>query len=87
MIHSLSGGELKQYDIYNFVKIEFEKEQGKYFWYISPFDDLKVGDYVLAPFGIVNELQKAKVIAFKKNVNGQITPIPTKRAKTIFKKL
>ena len=87
MIHSLAGGELREYKTYNFAKLKFEDCAGKYFWYICPFDDLKVGDYVLAPFGEIDEPKKAKVIRIDKNVNGQTTPISIKTAKNIYKKI
>ena len=87
MIHSLAGGELREQKVYNFVKLEFQENVGEYLWYISPFDDLNVGDYVLAPFGIVDQPQKAKVIRIDKNVNSQAAPISPKHTKIIYKKL
>lgn len=87
MIHSLAGGELGENKVYNFAKLEFKDCKGEFFWFICPFDNIKAGDYVLAPFGKIDEPKKAKVIRVDKNVNGKSTPISTKIAKTIYKKL
>lgn len=87
MIHSLAGGELREQKTYDFAKLEFEDISGEFFWYVSNVKNLNQGDYVLAPFGPLDEPKKAKVIRVDKNVNGQTAPISTKRIKTIFKKV
>ena len=87
MIHSLAGGELREQHLYDFVKLEFEEKPGQFFWYISNITDLEIGDYVLAPFGIIDELSKAKVIRIDKNINSQSAPVSIKGMKQITKKI
>ncbi len=86
MIHSLAGGELKNEKIFNLAKLEFEDLQGQYFWYIFENIKLEQGDFVLAPFGIIDNLKPAKVIKVEYNVNSKNFTIPYKRLKKIYKK-
>ena len=87
MIHSLAGGEIKDEVILNLAKLEFEDLKGQYFWYI--FDDIKIkrGDFVLAPFGLIDDLKPAKVVKLELNVNGKNFTIPYKKLKKIYKKM
>ena len=87
MIHSLAGGNIRDLKIYDFAKVEFVEGEniGKISWYINPFWQLKLGDLVLVPFGPRENLIKAKVLKIEHNVNEQVAPIPTKKAKEIFK--
>ena len=89
MIHSLSGGELKQNNVYNFVKVKILDKQflGKTCFYISNIPYLKVSNIVLVPFGYPEKQVKAIVERIDKNINEQVAPIPIKRMKYIIKKL
>lgn len=87
MIHSLAGGKLRTGKIIDCVKLEFEEIPNQYFWYISEIRDLKNGDNVLAPFGLIDELKKAKVIRIDKNVSSTSSPMPIKKMKYVFKKI
>ena len=86
MIHSLAGGELKSYEIQNLAQIQFENQDEK-FWYITEIKNLKIGDFVLAPFGAIDELQKAKVIKIELGIKSQNFPISFKKLKKIYKKV
>ena len=85
MIHSLAGGNLKEQQIVDLVKVEFIDTPNQTFWYISQIADLKVGDIVFAPFGIIDELKKAKVVKIDKNVNSQNTTLNISRLKCLQK--
>ncbi len=87
MIHSLAGGKIKEYKIVDLAKLEFENNLGEYFLYISEIKDLKENDFVLAPFGVIDEPKKAKVIKLDKNINTQNISIKVDRLKKIFKKI
>ena len=87
MIHSLAGGRLRTNSVFDFAKLEFESLPNQYFWYISEIDDLKPDDTVLAPFGVVDEPQKAKVIRVDKNISSTSAPVSIKRIKRIIKKI
>lgn len=86
MIHSLAGGELKQYQVEDLVRLQFENSTEKN-WYISQIENIKIGDCVLAPNGILNELQKAIILEIKHNVISTNFPISFKKLKKIYKKL
>ena len=87
MIHSLAGGKLGTDEVFDFAKLEFISEPNKYFWYITEIKELNVNDYVLAPFGALNELSKARVVRIDKNIHRSSAPIPVKTAKHIFSKI
>ena len=87
MIHSLAGGKLGTDEVFDFAKLEFVCEPNKFFWYISEIKDLKVDDFVLAPFGALNQLSKARVVRIDKNIHRSSAPIPVKTAKHIFSKI
>ena len=87
MIHSLAGGKLRDKIIVDLVKVEFEDRQGEYFWYISELKNLEKNDFVLAPFGILDEPKKAKVLDIKNDVKSDASPIRLKNAKKLYKKL
>ena len=86
MIHSLAGGELKNEVIFDLAKLEFCDLPNQYFWYIVNDSSIKANDFVYAPFGILDELKKAKVIEIKINVNSKNFPISLKKLKNIYKK-
>ena len=82
MIHSLSGGVIKDYGSYTFVKVIFEGEERPY-WYIAEFA-VEEGDKVTAPFGKAEMPREATVVKVERSVNGQVTPIPLRSAKKLF---
>ena len=85
MIHSLAGGVIRDMKICDFAKVELSNGMREVRWYINPFLQLKVGDKVLVPVGIKNDLVEAVVLKIERNVNEQVAPVPIKRAKEIFK--
>jgi len=89
MIHSLSGGKLKDNKNYDFVKVKILEELyfNKISFYISNISSLQEGDVVLVPYGFPIVKVKARVLRIDKNVNEQVAPIPIKRMKEIIKKL
>ena len=84
MIHSMSGGVIRDAGSYTFVKILFDGEETPR-WYISEFD-LEEGDRVTAP-DINNRTAPATVVRVERNVSGQVTPVPVRRAKKIISKI
>ena len=85
MIHSLSGGIMKDKKTFDFAKVELLDEYySGIFWYISDIKDLKENNIVLVPF-INNDIKlKAKVLRVDKNVKEDCSPIPIKKAKKII---
>ena len=89
MIHSLSGGVIKD-EIYNtFVKVEILEGEfkSKLLWYISDIPFLSVGDIVCVNIGSSKAQIKSKVVQINKNVSQKCSPIPTKQAKHILFKI
>ena len=84
MIHSLSGGVLKDNRLYDFAKVEIVDTPfvGNIFWYITNIS-LKPDDLVLVP--VNNKTFKGKVLRIDKAVNEQFAPISVKRAKEVIK--
>ena len=77
----MSGGVIKDVGSYTFVKVTFD--DGGIAWYISDFD-VAEGDRVKAPRGVGNIGTSATVVKVEYNVNGQVTPVPLKRAKKLI---
>ena len=84
MIHSLSGGTIKDIGFHNFVKVELETGEIRFFIYTI---DLKVGDWVEVPVGKFNKPTKAKVLDLKPNVSSRLAPFPVKQMKEVIKKI
>lgn len=82
MIHSLSGGIIKDAGSYTFVKVVFESDPTPK-WYISDFP-VEEGDKVCAPFGVADMPTVGVAVKVENNVSGQVTPIPLKTAKKII---
>ena len=87
MIHSLAGGELRSSKVITVAKLEFEQNPGEFFWYLCEDKNINVGDTVLAPFGIIDDLKQAKVIRLDRDIDSKNFPIPIKRLKKIYKKV
>lgn len=84
MIHSMSGGIIRDYGSYMFVKVKIDVADSAY-WYISDID-LEIGDRVRVPFG-KNGVEKSATVVKIENVSGQVTPIPLKSARKVICKL
>ena len=84
MIHSLSGGVIRDYEnyIYVFVEIEDGADKGVKRWYISPFLKIKVGDRAEVPTG--PRTATAKILRVE-NVTAQTAPFPVKRTAEILR--
>lgn len=81
MIHSLSGGVIREKKYFDFAKVKLET--GEIYWYISTIKTLKPGDMVAVPYG--NGEAKAFVIRIDKHISEQVSPIPVKRAKKVLR--
>ena len=79
MIHSTAGGTMREYNRYNYAKVDVE---GSIKFYLSPFKELKAGDIVLVEVG--KAMKEGKVIRVDKNISEQNFPIPVKRLKKII---
>lgn len=83
MIHSLSGGVIKENGVYTFAKTEID---GAPFWFIAP-DGVEAGDRVIAPVGKNNVMRAGVVRKVERNVSGQCAPFPMNRMKRIARVL
>ena len=85
MIHSLSGGVLKDEKLYDLAKIEIIEGtlKGDIYWYINNIFTLKENDIVLIPLGKNDMLTKGKVLRIDKSVSEKNSPIQVKRMKEI----
>ena len=77
MIHSLSGGSIKDVGNHTFVKIERE-DQTDPLWLICDGFKVDVGSTVVFE-DKRGWLKRAKVIQVDRNVSGQTPPIPLNR--------
>ena len=84
MIHSLSGGTIKDIGFYNFVKVELKTGEIMFFICNIP---IEVGDKILVPVGRTNTPTEASVLELKRNVSSRLAPFPVKHMKEIIKKL
>ena len=81
MIHSLSGGVLKEEEICDFAKVQTEEGN---FWYKSEIIGLKEGDQVKVPFGVNDKIVQGIVLSVVRNVTSKNSPVPFKRVKEII---
>ena len=81
MIHSLSGGVLKEEEICDFAKVQTEEGN---FWYKSNIIGLKEGDKVNVSLGLDNKIIKGIVLLVVRNVTSKNSPVPFKRTKEII---
>ena len=87
MIHSLSGGIMKDKKVFDYVKVELQDDYySGTFWYISNIKGLKEGDLVLVPFKNGDLSLKAKVLRVDKNVKEENFPNKTKKMGQIISK-
>lgn len=82
MIHSLSGGVIKDAGAFTYVKAVFDGEDTPY-WFISDFH-VEEGDRVVAPKGKFDMPSAATVLRVENNVSGQVAPVSPKRAKRLI---
>ena len=89
MIHSLSGGVIRQNGCYTFVKVVFEEAlyADRSFWYVCPFSEVEEGSFVLAPVGVRERMLRGKVIKVERGVNEQCAPYPMNRIKEVARLL
>ena len=89
MIHSMAGGELGNQEFLDFAKVQLLEgvRKGDICFYISKISGLKIDDVVLVPYGVNNNLIKAKILRIDTNVSSFTSPIPIKKAKEIYKKV
>lgn len=86
MKHSMSGGEIREEKIIDVAKVQLISEMDKIFWCISDIYDLKVGDNVLVPYGLIFSPHKAKIVEIEKNVNSKNFPFYSVNMCKIIKK-
>ncbi len=79
MIHSLSGGVIKENGYYTFVKAEID---GAPYWFIAP-DGTEAGDKIIAPVGKREILREGIVLKAEHNVSQQCAPFPMNRMKKV----
>lgn len=84
MIHSLSGGTIKNIGFSSFAKVKLETEEVMFFVYDFP---LSVGDEVLVPVGRCGTPTRATVLELKQNVSNRLAPFPIKSMKNVIKKI
>ncbi|MGN1201562.1 MAG: hypothetical protein ACI4R8_04860 [Candidatus Caccovivens sp.] len=86
MIHSMSGGVVREKKFYDFAKVQLEIS-GETRFFICNDKNLKEGDCVLVPYGKNDLLEKGKILRIDRNVNEQVAPMPVGRMKEIFGKV
>ncbi len=85
MIHSLSGGVIRENGYYDFAKVIFcdAPYNDRPYWYLCPFFEAKEGDFVYAPVGKDGRLFRAQIVKMERSVNEQTAPVPMNRIKEI----
>ena len=88
MVHSMAGGTLGKEVFCDFAKVRLLEGDhiGEIYWFIA-LKDVGVGNKVIVPFGLRNELLMGEVLRVDKNVSSYSSPIPVKMAKKIVKVL
>ena len=77
MIHSLSGGVIRDNFKYTFVKVEID---GTPYWYLSPTSAIEAGARVSVPFG-KGDLPREGVVL---KTDAQCAPVPMNRIRGIY---
>lgn len=80
MIHSLSGGVIRDNYRYTFVKVEVD---GAPYWYLSPTSDIAVGAKVSVPFG-KGDFPREGVVLKVEQADGHCAPVPLNRIREIY---
>lgn len=81
MIHSLSGGVIRDNFKRTFVKVEID---GAPYWYLSPTANIAAGAKVSVPFG-KSGLPREGVVVKVEEADAQCAPIPMNRARELYK--
>mgnify|MGYP006916089930 CR=1 FL=1 len=87
MIHSLSGGFVRELEYADFVKVKIltGESVGMLFWYKTDLIDIKIGDKVEVL--LKGQPVEGEIVKIERNQSNQTAPIPIKRAQSIIKKL
>ena len=80
MIHSLSGGVIRDNFKHTFVKVEIE---GAPYWYLSPTSKIAVGDRVSVPFG-KNDFPREGIVLKVEEADSLCAPVPMNRIREIY---
>ncbi len=80
MIHSLSGGVIRDNFKHTFVKVEIE---GAPYWYLSPTSKIAAGDRVSVPFG-KGDLPRVGVVLKVEEADSLCAPVPMNRIREIY---
>ena len=84
MIHSLAGGELKEYSRFDIAKVEYLDTQERAFALVA-CPNIVENDLVIVDFN--GQEREARVLRVDKNVYEQNFPISVKRLKKIVRKV
>ena len=87
MIHSLSGGFVRELEYADFVKVKITSGEsaGQMFWYKTDILYIAAGDMVKVP--LKGQVVEGEVVKLERNVSNQTAPIPIKRAQSVIQKL
>ena len=80
MIHSMSGGVIKDPGSYTFVRVLVDGDDFAR-WYVTDLD-IEEGDRVRVP--AKQSTAVGTVMRVERDVSGQVTPVPLKSAKKII---
>lgn len=80
MIHSLSGGVIKENGRHTFVKVEVD---GAPYWYLSPTSAVKEGMRVSVPFG-KSGIPREGIVLRTEEADAQCSPVPMNRIRELY---
>lgn len=83
MIHSLSGGVIRDNFKHTFLKVEID---GAPYWYLSPTSGIEAGEWVSVPFGR-GDLPREGVVLKVEEADAQCAPVPMNRIREIYGKV
>ena len=81
MIHSLSGGVIKENGNHTFIKVE---SLGYPLWLICDGFEVEVGDVAVYE-DRKGDIARGKVVRVDKNVSSQCSPFPMSKMKSVLK--
>ena len=84
MIHSLSGGSIKDAGSFTFVKVEVADCPTKFIWLKTNSLQVEIGDMVVYE-DKSGWLKRGVVVRVDKGVSGQVSPAPLKSMAEILK--